>query len=319
MTRNRRSTAVPGLGERLGAIIDEDYGGKPYRLAKAMGDVERFKNRVSYWRDGLEQMGADMLQLVCQTTGASANYLLFGELPKHRREMRESQDVAEQVGGLLARKIAAALTTEGVRADEVEVDVEQVLQDTADRIATELRQSLQRQEDAIVVARHAAALGFLVSTLGGYYSAPHKNRLVEIVEQFAPPGDVSGEIGDDAGYLKALWARYEQILAYANARQYDIENFVRSLVSSVNGVSIDRYWKRRGAAGQMPSQSTEVHAIANLIADERRGTAYLNPVNPSNSDWTRAMRESWAKRWLFKAGKRQLKKKSTAGRKKRKR
>lgn len=165
--RQKTKMVVPGLGDRLGEIIDAKYDGTPYQLAKALGDVDRFKNRVGYWRDGLEGMSTRHLQLVCETTGASAHYLLCGDGPMWAADIRSSVDVGEPP---LAERLEAYVRREAIAAagsvtepwlrellPEL-IDGSALLQRLVDMVATDLRANVAWFRERAATAKAAAKL-----------------------------------------------------------------------------------------------------------------------------------------------------------------
>jgi hypothetical protein len=284
MPPHRKKQVVPGFGDRLQEVIADPLYGSEYQLAKALGDVDRYKGRVSDWASGGSGIDAFNLRLICKATGYSADWLLCGILPKRQHETRKPADVERELAGRLAADIAAALAEEGVHADDVDVDVGRVWEDMVSRLAAELRHSLRSADDARVIECHAVALDSLVKHLGGYYQKPSPSMT---------PG---------------LWERYKKVLVYAENRSRDVGSFARQLVTKVAGVSVERYWVRRYSETSA-RVCCETDALRSLRTDEIRGKPYLDALKPNDRNFTRVTRQAVACRRAKKSA--PVKKRST--------
>lgn len=121
----RKKRPLKGLADRIRQVAVEHYG-SPYGLAKALGG-DHYKSAVSGWVNARRGLESSSLARLCQITGRSADWFLFGD--PHPENLGAKRDLGN-LRDELATAVAARAGTHAMRSQFVRTQVLESLRKT---------------------------------------------------------------------------------------------------------------------------------------------------------------------------------------------
>lgn len=159
--RERRPGFLTDIGKRLKVALDARQPQWGYRdLAEHLGrlweqDLAPY-TRVKDWLEGEGGFSALTLHDIAKALSVSADWLLYGEGPMHRDQLRSSADLRDDLAAEVRRRVHqyARDIFEGLDASHIEVNAESLLSDFIDYTTAEFTKgAVKALEDA---ARYGA-------------------------------------------------------------------------------------------------------------------------------------------------------------------
>lgn len=237
---NRKADAVRGLSGRLKRIVTEQFDGVELRLAKALeiaGDEPgKYKGSVSDWVNGDRGISSANLLRICKVSGASAEYLLRGRGPVYSKDI-PTQAVAadaetaasDQFAARVKARIAELLRDTDVQADDVYVNVNDLVDEVAHRAVVDVREELSRKSAASKMNRNLRLIRSLLLHVSGVKPQWDNSATTMLANQSAD------------------WvAKYREIIARVDQHGDEIAQWLgKQMPARAGAIHLGPYWLRK--------------------------------------------------------------------------